>query len=444
MVRIGIDARLYGVESGTGIGRYTAELLRELGQVMSEEVRVMSCSPPPPAPSPSGWGETEFVVFLRKDGYEAFEPPDERWTKVLADFRPYTIEVQTMFPRLIREAGVDLMHFTHFDHPIRCPVPFLVTIHDLILLDHPSIRATTLGPLRFWMKYVAYHRTLHHAVAKSVRILTPSQSVKEQIAERFGVLREKIITTPLGIEHVLRDPESSPPPLPTLGPGQVAPPPRGKGRKFIDPPYLLYVGNAYPHKNLEQLIRALPKLRERHPEPRLVLVGREDDFYRRLRLAAGQRTPIVFTGALPEDELWTLLANTAAYVSPSLEEGFDLPTLEAAALGTPVVASDIPVHREVLGDAFLPFPQDDDAALIEAIHRVLVHSELRATLVDRGIVRARQFSWRTCALRTVSAYREAIACLDAVRATAPRPGDQPAELQKDSRPRSSSRTSTRG
>ncbi|MBI4435028.1 hypothetical protein HY635_04445, partial [Candidatus Uhrbacteria bacterium] len=107
-MRIGIDARLYGLESGTGIGRYTQELLRQLGKVTSDEVRVTSGSPPPPptlgpgqvAPPPKGGGEIAFVVFLRKDGHEMFELPDERWTKVLADFRPYTIGVQTAFPRL--------------------------------------------------------------------------------------------------------------------------------------------------------------------------------------------------------------------------------------------------------------------------------------------------------------------------------------------------------
>ncbi|MBI4434334.1 glycosyltransferase family 4 protein, partial [Candidatus Uhrbacteria bacterium] len=421
-------------ESGTGIGRYTAELLRELAEMQNAECRMQN-APPPHAPPPKGGGETEFVVFLRKDGHEMFELPDERWTKVLADFRPYTIGVQTAFPRLIREADVDLMHFTHFDHPIRCPVPFVITIHDLILLEHPSVRATTLGPLRFWMKYAAYRRVLDHAVRRSVRILTPSRAVKEQIAERFGILREKIIVTPLGGEHAARDgnPKSE-----IRNPKQIL------NTKFkTSKPYVLYVGNAYPHKNLEQLIRILPKLIERHPQLQLMLVGREDDFYRRLKRTAA-RTPIVFTGALPEDELRTLLANAAAYVSPSLAEGFDLPTIEALALGTPVVASDIPVHREVLGDVFVPFPPNDDAALIEAIHRGLVHSELRATLVDRGIARAQQFSWRTCALLSFNAYREATACLDAVRTTAPRPGAQPAERSGDSPPRSSSQTSTRG
>ncbi|MBI4449741.1 glycosyltransferase, partial [Candidatus Uhrbacteria bacterium] len=249
-MRIGIDARLYGVESGTGIGRYAQELLRQFLGMPKFKAQMSN---------------VEFVIFLRQDGYEAFTTPDERWTKVLADFRPYTIGVQTRYPRLIRAAGVDLMHFTHFDHPVRCPVPFVITIHDLILLEHPSIRASTLGPLRFWVKYAAYRRVLQHAVLRSMRILTPSRSVKEQIAQRFGVLREKIIATPLGADHA---------------PGIQIP-----DSKFQIPEssYLLYVGNAYPHKNLEQLIRVFRGLTERHPKLRLVLVGKEDDFYRRLQ-----------------------------------------------------------------------------------------------------------------------------------------------------------------
>lgn len=414
MVRIGIDARLYGVGSGTGIGRYVEELIRAL-------VDHLSSSPTSPqlrqgsagrarlrgtshSPSPRG-GEGEkcsFVVFLRRDGYEAFEPPDKHWTKVLADFRPYTIGVQTAFPRLIRESGVDLMHFTHFDHPIRCPIPFIITIHDLILLEHTSIRATTLSPLRFWVKYAAYRRVLQHAVHASIRILTPSQTVKEQVAERFGVLREKIIAAPLGVDHT--DSRSS-----TSGVSRSTP------DVFPRESYLLYIGNAYPHKNLEQLIRVMPELQERHPELRLVLVGREDDFYRKLRTITPSSSPsirgggepgIIFYGPATEEERTQLVRGAAAYVSPSLDEGFDLPTLEALAVGTPVVATNIPVHREVLGDAAVFFPPRNDAALIDAIYRTIIHSETRATLVDRRIERAQRFSWHTCALQTLSAYQE--------------------------------------
>lgn len=430
MMRIGIDARLYGVGSGTGIGRYTEELVRTLADHLS----------PSSSPSPQGRREGEkpsFVVFLRRDGYEAFELPDERWTKVLADFRPYTIGVQTMFPQLIRESGVDLMHFTHFDHPIRCPVPFLITIHDLILLEHPSIRATTLNPLRFWMKYVAYRRVLRHAVEKSFRILTPSQSVKEQIAERFRVLREKIMVTPLGVDHA--DSRSS-----TSGVFRSTP------DVFPCESYLLYIGNAYPHKNLEQLIRVMPALRKRHPELRLVLVGREDDFYKKLRsttpssshsVRGGGKPTITFYGPATEEERTQLVRGAAMYVSPSLDEGFDLPTLEALAVGTPVVASDIPVHREVLGDAAAFFPPRNDTALIDAIHRTIIHSETRATLVDRAIARATPFTWRSCAIRTLSTYWET-ACLVTSRGNHERGrGNRGA---KDSPPHSSSPTSTRG
>ncbi|MDO8622133.1 MAG: glycosyltransferase family 1 protein [bacterium] len=456
-MRIGIDARLYGVESGTGIGRYSQELLRQFGQVASgsppparHASQLAGVAGRPLAPPPSGGGEIEFVVFLRKDGYEAFTPPDERWTKVLADFRPYTIGVQTRYPRIIRAAGVDLMHFTHFDHPIRCPVPFVITIHDLILLEYPTVRASMLGPLRFWVKYAAYRRVLDHAVRQSIRILTPSRSVKEQIAERFGILREKIIATPLGVDHASKFQISN--------------------FKFQIPsqPYLLYVGNAYPHKNLEQLVRILPKLIEHHPHLQLVLVGREDDFYRRLRstvyglLRGNARTPIVFTGPVRDEELRLLMAGAAAYVSPSRHEGFDLPTVEALAAGTPVIASDIPVHREILGSAFVPFPTDDDAALADAIHRTLtrqdnnphnrgssctaglIHSDVRATLRDRGIVRAQQFSWRTCAGDTLRAYREALAWLDHEPQHTTSSGAERAATPTASPPHSSSPTSTRG
>lgn len=381
MPRIGIDARLYGVASGTGIGRYTEELLRALATL------------PSPISLPEG-DDLTFIVFLRRDGYEAFTPPDTRWTKVLADFRPYSLAAQTAFPRVIRQAGVDCMHFTHFDHPRTYRGPFLVTIHDLILLHHPSIRTSTLGPIRFWSKYVVYRSVLQHATHHSWRIFTPSRTVQEQIVKTFGVLPEKIITTHLGTDHAVS--------TPLLSNVHRAP-------SIIHPPYLLYIGNCYPHKNVEQLIRVLPTVRAQYAGMQLVLVGRADDFARRLQHQYRGVDGIVFAGTVNDTERTQLLRDAHAYVTASNDEGFALPPVEALAVETPVVASDIPIHREVLGTHATFFPQNDDRALVAAITTALSPRHTRA--IVEGSRHAAQFTWRACAVQTLAAYREVAALL---------------------------------
>ena len=384
-MRIGIDARLYGTASGTGIGRYTEELLRALAAVDTANT---------------------YVVFLQRDGFVAFTPPNARWSKILADFRPYTLAVQTRFPRLLRQQHLDLMHFTHFDHPVRCPVPFITTVHDLILLRYPSIRASTLGSLRFWMKYLAYRTVLRHVARHSIRICTPSQTVADDVHGMLRVSKERIAVTPLGVDHggiengELRIDNSE---------SNIIHSP------FAIRNFFLYIGNAYPHKNLEQLVRVWPTVIEAHPDLQLIIVGRADDFTERLQTLVGDRTPIVFMGVVDDATRRSLLVSAHAYISPSRCEGFDLPTVEALAAGTPVIASDIPVHREILNNGALFFPVDDDRACTEAIHRILIDNALRATLEQRGRTVAAEYHWHSCAIRTFNAYREAIAS----RGTAP-------------------------
>jgi len=420
-MRIGIDARLYGIESGTGIGRYVEELLRAIADLPSP-----SCSPSPR----DGEGEdVSFVVFLRRDGYEAFMPPNDRWSKVLADFRPYTRRVQTEFPRLIRAARLDLMHFTHFDQPIRYPVPSVTTIHDLILLHHPSIRASTLSPIRFWAKYIAYRAILRHACRASRHILTPSETIRRQLHDELGVPLDRITTTPLGVDHQSKFQISN--------------------FKFQIPPqpYLVYIGNAYPHKRIAALIASVAACRNR-PELRtlsLVLVGRDDDFTRRLQAEHAASPWLIWYGPTGEEERTHLVRNAVAYVTLSADEGFDLPTVEALAIGTPVIASDIPVHREILDGAAILLDAMDTAKIAEAVARIVINtnpSGLRATLMANGRAHATSYRWCRCAQQTQRVYRDILACLD-VEPPRRRDGRDDAPPAA-SPPRSSSPTSTRG
>jgi glycosyltransferase involved in cell wall biosynthesis len=251
-MRIGLDARLLSPQTaGGGLGRYLQELIAHLQKIDAEN---------------------EYVLFLRQSNWgEAREGP--RLKKILADYRWYTLEEQIKMPRKIKEAKIDLMHFPHFNVPLMNSAPFVLTIHDLILLDHPSVRATTLGPLKYKIKFVGYKLIISQALKRARQIIVPSEWTRQSILKHFPRTKgEKIKVIHEGVKNF----------------SDAAAASEADALNFlktrqIQKPYLLYVGNAFPHKNLERLIRAFQKVLAIKPGLQLVLAGQDNYFYHRLR-----------------------------------------------------------------------------------------------------------------------------------------------------------------
>lgn len=372
-MRIGIDARFYG-SVGKGLGRYTEKLIAHLEGIASPE--------------------DEFVVFLRKENFSEYVPGRPTFRKVLADYPWYGFGEQIVFPAILLRERLDLMHFPHFNVPILYRRPFVVTIHDLILLRYPTTRSTTRSALTYWFKFLAYRFVIASAVRRARRVLTVSHFTEADILNEYPSASGKIVVAYEGCELGRAVPASSDHPEP-------ASLPRG-----ILSPYFLYVGNAYPHKNLEAFI----PLAGRFPEIRFVLVGRQDFFYRRLKRqaeAAGAKN-ILFPGFVRDDDLVGLYRGATGYVFPSLYEGFGLPPLEAMRLGTPVIASSRGSLPEVLGEAALFFDPDDAGGLERQIEALLSDETLAGALSEKGRVRAGMFRWEDMAERSLQAYREAI------------------------------------
>jgi glycosyltransferase involved in cell wall biosynthesis len=177
----------------------------------------------------------------------------------------------------------------------------------------------------------------------------------------------------------------------------------------IGKPYVLYIGNAYPHKNLEVMIDVLKQYKAQYKKMpwQLVFVGKEDYFYARLKQHAWSKNVddhTVFTGFVADSELPHLYQQAMAYVFPSLYEGFGLPPLEAMTYGTPVIAANASCLPEILGDAAEYFDPADVSAIIEAIHRVTENAELRQTLQDRGFAQVKRYSWQHMMQQTLNVY----------------------------------------
>jgi glycosyltransferase involved in cell wall biosynthesis len=397
-LRIGIDARLYG-PVGKGLGRYTKE-------VVDNVIRLDRVN--------------EYVIFLCRENFDEFQvlPVDSgRIKKVLADIRWYSLKEQFRLPGIIKKENLDLIHFTHFNVPIFCPVKFLVTIHDLILTKYPTMRATTLGPVRYFFKNLLYRMVISTAVRRAKKIIAVSEFTKKDIIENFHASNDNIIVTYEGVSKLGRNNKSD-------GRFYNIEEILNKDKKIlanysIKNPYLLYVGNAYPHKNLEGLLVFFSEIKKKDicqaSAVKLVLVGKDDYFYKKVKEYAftlgisGQGVStdeVIFPGYVLDEDLEVMYRNAIAYIFPSFYEGFGLPPLEAMAHGCPVVSSDQASMPEILGNAAIYFDPKDGREMVEKILEIISNDGLKRELIKRGYEQVKKYSWERCAGETMEVYEE--------------------------------------
>lgn len=371
---------------GKGLGRYTQEIVDNIIKIDSEN---------------------EYVIFLSRDNFDEFDADREGVKKVLADVRWYTLAEQIKMPLYIARERLDLVHFPHFNVPIFTPVKFAVTIHDLILTKFPTTRATTLGPFLYKLKNWAYKLVIWLAVKRAGKIIAVSEFTKKDIVEKFKVRKNKIEVTYEGVANLAKGRDSL----------FVA---KLDDRKTlmsynISEKFFLYVGNAYPHKNLESLLEAFRELLKDFPELNLVMVGKEDYFYKRIRQKAEdlglgkeneESSPVIFPGYVPDEKLEVLYSKALAYVFPSFYEGFGLPPLEAMAKGCPVISSDQSSMPEVLGEAALYFNPYKKEEIKKTLEKIINTPELRSRLKDLGFKQVRKYSWWECARQTLEIYHK--------------------------------------
>ena len=290
---------------------------------------------------------------------------------------------QLRLPRLARRHKASLI-FTPAPEGYLGPqrTPQVVMVHDLRPISHPE-RSLQSVYFRGWVPTLL--RAARH-------VLTNSQFTAAEIQRCIGLPPERITVTPLGYDTQRFRP---------------APPPA----EALQRPYLLHVGQAYPHKNLRRLIEAFAQLGSRYTEVRLLLAGKphptETPRLKALVEERGLQRQVEFRPYVPATELPDLYRGALALVYPSLWEGFGLPVLEAMASGTPVLTSLGSGTEEVAGGAAWLVDPLCTAGLVEALELILSGSGLRAELSARGMVRAKAFSWQ----RTASCTRDCLAAL---------------------------------
>lgn len=384
--RIGIDARFYG-PIGKGLGRYVQELVDNLIKI--DQIN-------------------EYVIFLGQENYSDLKIVDNKKVKkvkkVMVNIGWYGFKEQLLFPFYIWCEHLDLMHFPHFNVPLACPVKFVVTIHDLILIKFPTLRATTLNWLFYKIKNLAYKLIILFAVKCSQKIITVSEFTKKDIVSQFKISPEKVIVIYEGIAESLIQKQQNQNDL--------------EDKNFllndnITKPFLLYVGNAYPHKNLEGLIKVFHKIVKKYDNLQLVLVGKEDYFYTRLKEYAKELnlwhednidSKIIFAGFVPDNKLNILYNKALFYIFPSFYEGFGLPPLEAMANNCPVVSSNKASLPEILGQACYYFNPEDQSDMFQKIERMINDDDLRKQLIRKGYEQIKKYSWEDFAKKILEIY----------------------------------------
>ena len=331
-----------------GSETYVRELLRGLGRVGELSYRVLL---PPVAPDAA-------------EGLPAETATEYRGARTIAQ-RLTAMAAATARPEPLRRRlrGADVVHYPL---TLRIPplAPSVVTLHDVQHLDLPSMFPRS----ELLFRKVAWHRSVRGADL----VIVPSEFVRDRAVAHLRLDPGCIRVTPLGLDHA------------TLAPGT-------RERE----PFLLYPARAWPHKNHQRLFEAFTLVRRERPDLRLVLTGGGD--FPSLPDGADAR------GHVPWPEVVDLMQRASALVFPSLYEGFGQPPLEAMACGCPVACSNAAALPEVVGDAALLFDPHDPAAIAAAVLDLLADP---APWCERGLARARLFSWDETARSTDAVYRE--------------------------------------
>jgi glycosyltransferase involved in cell wall biosynthesis len=283
---------------------------------------------------------------------------------------------QIELPRLARRHKASLI-FTPAPEGYLGPqaIPQVVMVHDLRPISHPERSLQSLY-FRAWVPPLL--RAARH-------VLTNSQFTADEIRRCTGLPLERLTVIPLGYDATRFTPASL----------SLASPRR---------PYLLHVGQAYPHKNLVRLLNAFAQVAPAYPRLRLVLAGkphpRHTPLLQRLVGHHGLADQVEFVPYVPLDQLPDLYRGALAFLYPSLWEGFGLPVLEAMACGTPVLTSFGSGTEEVAGGAALLVNPADQRAIQQGLAQVLAEPTLRSRLRMLGLERVKAFDWRTTARRT--------------------------------------------
>jgi glycosyltransferase involved in cell wall biosynthesis len=295
------------------------------------------------------------------------------------------LRYQLVLPRQVSRDGIDVLHATGYVMPLATRVPTVLGVFDLLALTHPEL----CRPAARWH----YRALLARSIRAARRVVVPSRAVRDQVCERLGVPAERVTVVAPGVRQAFRR---------TPAPAEL-----DELRRYyaLHRPFVLFVGNLEPKKNLARLLRAHQDALRAGLEGDLVLAGGRGWRSRRLRAREGLR----WLGYVPAEDLPGLYRLASEVAFPSLAEGFGLPVVEALACGAVVVASQVPAVSESDPQAVVRIEPSSVSSITEGLLRARGDEPLRKELAARGPLAVRDLSWGRAAARVAELYREVVA-----------------------------------
>ncbi len=365
MKRIGIDARLY---FQTGVGVYLRNFLHFLQELSPQDM--------------------EFIVYVLERDADQIQFKSNKFIKKEVRAIWHSLSEQASFYSALQKDKLDLMHFTYFSYPVLYRRPFIATMHDITPLIHKTGKASTLSPWLYELKHKAFQYVLGQQVKHAKRIITPTDSVKKQLFEIYGEkYMDKITPIYEGVNYELIEAKEN-----------------TSLKKQFSKPFFLYVGNFYPHKNVDSLVDAFKTLKG---NIELILVGPSNYFSEKLKEDIGRQgiknIRFYHTGLV--EDLVFFYKNALALVNPSLSEGFGLPLIEAAYFNLPIIASDLEVFKELFGEEYIYFNPKDINSIAAKLKKFVEYSKSKHPKVNYSNI-LKKFSFKKMTAEIVSVYKE--------------------------------------
>jgi len=360
---IGVDGNEANVKERVGVSVYALKLLQYFKK--------------------SANSETQFIVYLRNS--PNINLPSENKYYKYQIIKGKHFWIQFFLPlHLFFKRNINVFFAPAHYSPSFCPVPIVVTIHDLAYYYYPNeFLKKDLYKLKNWTKA---------SITKARQIIAVSKTTKKDIHKFYTLEDSKVRVVYNGYE---KKPITKSLKLKT-------------DISITNKPYLLYVGTLQPRKNILTLIKAFEIIKKTHSDLELIIAGKKGWLYEDIFLKVeemGLEDCVYFTGFITDQQLSYLYQNARCLILPSLYEGFGLPILEAMSFDCPVISSFAASLPEIGGDACLYFDPNSDKDLAEKINSLLINDQLRLDLINKGKTRVKEFSWNKCGEETLKLLR---------------------------------------
>jgi len=378
MIRIGIDGNEANVEKRVGVSVYVLNILKYFNK--------KACS------------QCSFEVYLKN-------PPLKDLPKENKYFRYQYIQGRFLWSQiflplyLYSQKNIDVYFSPAHYLPRFCPVPQVVTIHDLAYLYYPEdFTKKDLWQLINWTKF---------AINKAKNIIAVSKTTKKDVVKNYDIDENNITVVYNGYEKLSQKLEVKSPSFAIASEGKQNYNSKVKSKE----PFILFVGTIQPRKNIETLIDAFDKFVQTNNDFKLVIAGKKgwlyENIFKKVKVM-NLENKVIFTDHVSDPELIWLYKNAFCLVLPSLYEGFGIPILEAMSYSCPTIISMTSSLPEIGGDASLYFNPKNPDDLLEKLKSLKENKELRKELIAKGRQRIKDFSWEKCGKETLDVLRSVL------------------------------------